>query len=287
VLADVFDTPAGEIDAVRLQEVIPGAGRTDVEIEAGDLHLIVEAKRGWNLPSSDQLELYAPRFAPGRQPVIGVISECSAEFADPRLPAQAGGVPVDYLPWSRVVQIVRDVAETGGVGHAEKRLLRELLRYLKGVMTLQDPTSNMVYVVSLGAAELFGSGLSFADIVTELNVYFHPVGGGRGGWPKTPPNYLGFRFHGRLQRICHVESYDVLLRPWDTVPALQGKPDWPEQQHFLYHLGPPIAPAQEVKGGKVTRSLRVWAALDLLLTSETVSEARDRTRERIEAVGAR
>ena len=63
VLADVFDTPAGEIDAVRLQEVIPGAGRIDVEIEAGDLHLIVEAKRGWNLPSSDQLELYAPRFA--------------------------------------------------------------------------------------------------------------------------------------------------------------------------------------------------------------------------------
>ena len=39
-------------------------------------------------------------------------------------------------------------------------------------------------------------------------------------------------------------------------------------------------------GPKVSRSARVWAAIDLLLTCETITEARDRTQERLDAAGA-
>jgi hypothetical protein len=38
--------------------------------------------------------------------------------------------------------------------------------------------------------------------VTVKNAYFHQIGG---TWPKEPPNYLGFRWHDRLQQIRHVE----------------------------------------------------------------------------------
>src|SRR4051794_18756380 len=51
-----------EPDEIALQETIPGAGRTDIEIETPQQHLILEAKRGWDLPRPGQLETYATRF---------------------------------------------------------------------------------------------------------------------------------------------------------------------------------------------------------------------------------
>lgn len=71
--------------------------------------------------------------------------------------------------------------------HAEKRLLLELHRYLKGLMTMQNLTSNEVYVVALGQDPPDWSSLSFKDTVVERDRYYHPVGGKRGGWPRTPP----------------------------------------------------------------------------------------------------
>lgn len=64
VLASAYepDIKQGEITAIRLQESAPGTGRTDIEIETEMLHLIVEAKRGWNLPLPAQLQQYADRL---------------------------------------------------------------------------------------------------------------------------------------------------------------------------------------------------------------------------------
>lgn len=54
LLAEVYGTnvAVGELTAIRLQEIEKETGRTDVEVESEWLHLIVEAKRGWHLPSS-------------------------------------------------------------------------------------------------------------------------------------------------------------------------------------------------------------------------------------------
>ncbi|HWA53222.1 MAG TPA: hypothetical protein VG816_03530 [Solirubrobacterales bacterium] len=41
----------------------------------------------------------------------------------------------------------------------------------------------------------------------------------------------------------------------------------------------------EVRTGKLYPSQRIWAALDLLLTCETVAEARDKTKLRREDAG--
>lgn len=54
---------AGTIEDVclQLQRHEADAGRTDLEIIVGtQVHVIIEAKRGWNLPSQAQLEKYEP-----------------------------------------------------------------------------------------------------------------------------------------------------------------------------------------------------------------------------------
>lgn len=71
---------------IRLQQYEKQAGITDIEIESpGEFFLIVEAKRGWNLPGQKQLETYAKRSSfcasKGLPRRILVVSECSPEFA--------------------------------------------------------------------------------------------------------------------------------------------------------------------------------------------------------------
>src|SRR5438105_2523003 len=43
---------------IALQEFQKDSGITDLEIRAEGLHLIIEAKRGWALPSQQQLKKY-------------------------------------------------------------------------------------------------------------------------------------------------------------------------------------------------------------------------------------
>lgn len=175
--------------------------------------------------------------------------------------------------------------EASGGSSNESRLLRELGRYLRRLVSTQNQRDNMVYVVSLGDQPTEWSPISPRDIVLRHGRYFHPVGGsGGGGWPKEPPNYLGFRFDGRLQQIRHVDAVEVTQRPREFIPGFGEEHDFADL-HYIYDLGPPIEPAGEVCNGQVMRALRVWAALDLLLTSETIGEARDRTNERLAAAG--
>jgi hypothetical protein len=75
----------------------------------------------------------------------------------------------------------------------------------------------------------------------------------------------------------------------DPEPALTGKHyileiEWGEfsRPHFLYKLGKAIRPAHDVKIGGLYGLGHVWCALDLLLTSKTISEAQKLTRKREE-----
>lgn len=280
VLEDVFpgEVP-GELRAVRLQEFLLGSGYTDIEVESERLAMILEAKRGWNLPSEEQLRQYSPRLEQFEIGRILVVSECTPEFAQPQLPDAIEGVPVVYRSWKQIVQLAQGCEPSA---HAEKRILRELSTYLRGLMTMQKQTSNMVYVVSLGTKRTNWSGtLTPVQIVTQENVYFCPIGG---GYPKEPPNYLGFRWDGKLQQIRHVEEYEVFTDPHEHLPEIPS-PAEPWERHFLYKLGSPITPPHEVRTGNLFRAQRVEAALDLLLTCDTIRDARDRTQARLAAAG--
>ncbi len=209
-----------------------------------------------------------------------VMAECSEEYAREKLRTDGIQVPVLYRSWRSLYQIASTSARAAN--HAEKRLLRELMHYLEGLMTMQDQESNRVYVVSL-AGKPEWSAISFIDIVEKGGHYFHPVSGG--SWPKVPPNYLGFRYRGRLQSIRHVDSYQI-LRFADvagSIPKIDPT-KIPEPlastRHFVYDLGQSIVPPRDVESGTIFRNGRVWAAFDLLLTCSTLSEAVEKTRAR-------
>jgi hypothetical protein len=285
LLQDVVPSAEGDldVDTVYLQEGVSGAGFTDIEILAGDgnVHVVIEAKRGYNLPQPAQLKKYATRSDP-KPTVLLVCAEASAAFVDGKLPDAVAGVPVLYRSWREIETLVTSAAIVSR-RHAEKRLLRDLSRYLKGLMTMQNVSSNLVYVVSLGG-EIKGAEMSYRDVVVEHDTYFCPFGGSA-GWPKEPPNYLGFRFDGQLQQVRHVESYRITEDNYAGFEPLKGKVDWSGERHWVFSLGPVMKPMHEVRTGKLYPSQRIWAALDLLLTCETVAEARDKTKLRREDAG--
>lgn len=260
---------------VHLQESGKHCGFTDVELLGSGYHLIIEAKRGWNLPGKNQLGKYCARFPSERSASAALLSlsECSADFADRHLPKEAKGRKVHHRSWR---DLFRLAGECGGNSNAEKHLLHEFRSYLRRIVGVQNQESNLVYVVSLSRRDA-GWGLTFVDVVEKHRKYFHPFGE-RNGWPKEPPNYLGFRYDGKLQSIHHVKKAEVIERWEKTLPGWKGKTGSP---HLLYTLGPAISPNSEVRTGAIFRNGRVYAALDLLLTSSTVAEARDLTRDRL------
>lgn len=66
LLAEVFAGEVGHLTAIRLQESEKDTGRTDVEVETERVHLILEAKRGSQVPGPAQLHKYAdPQRRPG------------------------------------------------------------------------------------------------------------------------------------------------------------------------------------------------------------------------------
>jgi len=48
-----------------------------------------------------------------------------------------------------------------------------------------------------------------------------------------------------------------------------------------------MRPAHEVRTGNIFPSGRVWAHLDLLMTEPTISDARDKTKKRMEAANGK
>ncbi len=234
--------------AVHLQEYQGGgSGFTDIEIWGTDFRVIIEAKRGWCLPERDQLEKYAKRPTASHvsHTALVAMSECSPEYAKLHLPKAVCGHPVHHVGWKEVARLT----VVPKASHAEKRLLAELRTYFARIVRMQNQTSNMVYVVALG-----------------------------GGWPKEPPNYIGFRYGGQLRSVHHVDDWKIVKDIHAELPEIPDQ-DWPA--HFLYTLGPPIVLSKTVKSGKVYPNGRVWAMLDLLLTRDTVSDARDLTQQRL------
>lgn len=258
---------------LHLQEREDRNGITDVEIESpGEFFVVVEAKRGWNLPSIKQLETYSTRdgFKKNRKcpRKLLVVSECSEDYARSRqLPEKIKDVGIDIVSWKKLTEIAVEAERSAG--NVEKQILTQLLTYFGSLMTMQNVDSNWVFVVSLGSGKPSKWKLSWIDIVNKKQQYFHPIGD---GWPKEPPNYIAFRYGGELQTIHHVESYTVFDNPHKV---FQEAPSEKWEHHFLYKLSKPIRVNQQVKTGKLYRNARVWCMLDTLFLAKTIADARD------------
>jgi hypothetical protein len=138
--------------------------------------------------------------------------------------------------------------------------------------------SNWVYVVSLKKGTPKGWRISWIDIVESKHRYFHPPQGG--GWPKTPPNYLAWRYDGELQGIAHVTQNEIVSDVHARIPEI---PRGEITNHVLYRLGPAFRPDHPVKTGRIFRSGRKWCMLDTLFTCAKISDAAKQSDKRAKA----
>lgn len=275
---------------IRYQEFEKDKGITDLEITDNQkFYIIIETKRGWVLPGESQLRLYSERTgftsSPAKVKAIVSMSECTEDYAKKRLPT-VPGTTVLHLPWMTICDLAGELRmKTAG---KQNYILGELERYIKRIMTTQNKDTNWVYVVSLGLKEVEitpakgekrTAGIAYVDIVRKYHKYCCPVGGGKGGWPKEPLTYIAFRYHGKLQSIHHIEKYTITDNLHPFVPEI---PDVElSETHFVYELGPAIIPQKVIRtGDKIVMSNRVWAQLDTLLTSDTITEAMEISKAR-------
>jgi hypothetical protein len=263
---------------IKLQSWRHGHGVTDVEIVVGSSFLaIIEAKQGAWLPTLDQLQLYTPVLKQSNVSTrcLATLSDAPTAFAREALPATVDDEVLHHLTWRRLLVLVEEASRTDA--GAARRVLSDLAGFLEGLLGMDTLYSNRVFVVSLGAGSPTNWPISWIDVVTKHQRYFYPVGK---RWP-DPPNYLGFRYGGRLQSIHHVEAYSIFRDPSEVFPSVPSEPWGP---HYLLTLGPAIRPPHEVKNGsRITMSNRCWCMLDTLLTSPTISDALTETERRVEA----
>lgn len=266
---------------VVLQQHSGKNGITDIELRVpGRLAWIIEGKVGHAPPLPSQLAKYASKLngeaEPGAAKLLAVLAKSDRRdlWLRHSVPQQVLGVPVAVVSWGQVkAAIDRAYSPSDNTG---KALLRQLRNFIENVLVMQTVNSNETYVVSV-SWDTFGGSTTFIDVVQKFGRYFHPIGS---GWPPEPPNYIAFRWSGRLQSIHHVEHYEIIT---DYNPYFPEVPAAPIDPHYLYSLGPAIRPSHEVRTGNIFRNGRVWAHLDLLLTAATIAEARDQTKARVQA----
>ena len=275
----VFDQELDVEDAlITLQEHGDDGGFTDLEVLAGRrFHLVLEAKRWSDVPTIEQLARYQPRLVASGAKRKRLVSVSAAErsYALRELPDDLDGIPIAHLSWGDLRSLA-EKARAQASGFEERLWLRELIEHLGEFGSMQRQIDNNVFVVSLGRNPMVeGQPHTWIDVVEKDGCYFHPVGK---NWPVQPPNYVGFRYHGQLQSVHHVDSFAIVENLADYNPL------WPEskEERFVYRLGPPMRPAQVVKTGGIFRNGRVWCAIDTLLSGafETISDARDETQRR-------
>lgn len=259
---------------IKLEVREDGRGRTDLEVVGPDLHVIIEAKVGWHVPTQRQLENYARRLERKRTKhrCVVALSNTAQAAARDVLPKRLRGVSVRHLGWREITSLA-DASARKARG-VERHLLREFVTYLEQTVMSSSKPSDFAYVVSLGSGVSQDWGLAWIAAVTEERMYFHPVGH---GYPHEPPAYMGFRYRGRLQAIHRVLESRVVTRPSDAVRGASKKRTVP---HFVHRLGPPFMVDREIRSGPI-RNRRAWCRLDELLTSKTVEEAARRSRKHL------
>jgi hypothetical protein len=138
---------------IELQKHGHDGGYTDLEIRPrGCFHLIIEAKKGWELPTKTQLYKYTSRFeASEKIQKLITMSVASSEYAERRFPPDIKGFLIQHLSWKDVFElavIAKNITST----NTEKLWLNQfkshIKRYIKRYISMTHPTNNLCILCS-------------------------------------------------------------------------------------------------------------------------------------------
>lgn len=259
-------------------------GFTDLELVGGTaLFAIIEAKVGWHVPEQDQLARYAPRLhqSNARKKMLVSLSAADREWAKRRLPATVADIPINHISWSDVRAAARTALKASR-RPIERLWLEQLTAHLTDYGMTPNTFDARVYVVPLTKNKIRKeSPYTWLDVVEKDGSYFHEVG--VNGFPAIPPAYIGFRWEAEFRQAHHVTKVIRVDRLKDV------NEDWPDLDtpHFVYTLGPKMAPVIPMKLGPINPRMRNWIALDILLSgvADDYSHAIQLMKERVDAAG--
>jgi hypothetical protein len=167
-----FDSVADAL--VRLQTGRVEFGITDVEVELRqDIAVILEAKRGAELPGAAQLQKYAVTLGKtmATERLLIALTNATPAYAKSALPVlHTQNVRLLHRSWREIKAIAESTIshET----NANKRWLSAFIIYLEGLLQMETRFSNWTYVVSLGQGDPEGWKISWIDIVEKKGRYF-------------------------------------------------------------------------------------------------------------------
>lgn len=246
-------------------EAADDEGRTDIDLTASTVKIVIEAKQGWLVPGEEQLAKYRRRFDGFVNGLLVSMSDSSEVWATDQLPRAVDGIPVRHVAWDTVRAAVKS---SRSVTRGRERFWLEELEIYMGKATSAVPYDDQ-WVFCVVASDTPFGGITFQDYVRHERVYFHPFGGNN-TWPKVAPNFLCFRWGGQVQQVNRVKSSEILPQLSDRWPDVTR--DESDGPHIVYDLGPDIPiPAISTKGTYATG--RVWCLLDQLLVHSTLSAA--------------
>ena len=122
VAAPEADVDAATLDLQRYRKDESHAGITDIEISSPLAHIIVEAKRGWDIPEREQLLLYLPALeasrAAGKDVRFVVLTQWGEDaYVKSLLGAEIVGVPIVTLGLGELAEVAASVA----VAHSDRQ----------------------------------------------------------------------------------------------------------------------------------------------------------------------
>ena len=267
---------------IRLQDYDRQTGITDIEIiDPSRVHIVIEAKRGFDIPSTEQLKKYACKLLKStdtkakKMLIVLAKSDQEEKWLQRVVPNHVKvankQVEVKAISWKQF-QDMAETCITKTKKYAEKMLLRQLSRYLDKLITRQNPPPKLVYVVSAKGETI--------DLIENRQKYFNSMGM---SWSLEPPEYFGFRYGGKLQSIHPIKSRTEI----NDYQELFNQPSrYQTKKFYLYELGPAInLPQKEIRTNDknknfplIYRAAHRECLLYHLLNSDSISEACEKTK---------
>jgi hypothetical protein len=253
-------------------------GITDLEVVIPEkLHVIIEAKVGFSLPTCEQCAQYLPRFMGSSAPIrkLVALTETADESFVDRFSAREPGLRNRLLAyrWTELiphcVSLMRKVSRTS----TSSQFLRWFYEFLDREYQMKAFTHE-IWIVPISKEPLWPNGWSFLDTHLKRKVYFTT------SYPQVRPLYIAFRVRGHvtaLNRVMRIEHEVPLV---DRVPELKNKVEWAGEPFSIWHLDDPVPLPKPIPTGGRLWQRHVWCDVDVLLQSKTVKEVEDRMRAR-------
>lgn len=259
------------IDLQRHSSQGPQSGITDIEIHLpGHFHVIVEAKVGLSVPTSQQCTKYLPRLEKTGEPnrrIVALVQSPDEHFLathSQKHPTLAG--ILTCFNWSRLIPIRIRMMLSQKLDETAKTWVQVFYRFLDEEYAMKAFTTE-VWILAINTKPLWKGGKSHWDIHEEYRVWWDYKE------PSVRPLYLAFRFDGKLEYVARVNRIEHGRPITDVAPEMKlTKAPIHKAPATIWHFDAPIKLPKPLTTGPGMYNRRTRCDFDLLLTCSTVQE---------------